>query len=190
MFFLLCLLSYILGSIPFGKIVAHRHGIDIQKVGSGNIGFANVVRTLGFRIALPVLIGDSLKGFIPTYLALVYFGETGAMVVGAIAILAHIFPIWLRFRGGKGIATGLGVMVVMSPILIPSAIIAYLIGFAYFRDSGPGSLIAAWSLPIVCAFINIRLSLFYIVLALIISYAHRNNLRQLFSARRSQRPRI
>lgn len=170
--------------------MAHRHGVDIQKVGSGNIGFANVMRTLGFRIALPVLIGDSLKGFIPTYLALVYFGELAAMIVGAIAILAHIFPVWLRFRGGKGIATGLGVIFVVSPILIPSTLVAYLVGFSYFRDSGPGSLIAAWSLPIICAFINIYLSLFYVVLALIISYAHRNNLRQFFHATRSKRPAV
>ena len=190
LFILLCFFSYLIGSIPFGKIVALRHDVDIQKVGSGNIGFANVVRTLGFKIALPVLIGDVLKGFTPTLIALLYFGRVGAMLVGTIAILAHIFPVWLRFRGGKGIATGLGVMGVMSPILIPSTLAAYLVGFAYFRDSGPGSLIASYSLPIVCLFIDIRLSLFYSLLAVIITYAHRNNLRQFFSATRSKRPKV
>jgi len=145
-FILLCICSYLLGSIPFGKLVAHRHGIDIQKVGSGNIGFANVVRALGFKPALPVLVGDSLKGFVPTYIALVYFGQTMAMIVGTIAILAHIFPVWLRFRGGKGIATGLGVMIAISPMLILPTFLAYLLGFSYFRDSGPGSLVASWTL--------------------------------------------
>ena len=113
---LLLTLAYLLGSIPFGKLVAHSRGIDIQKRGSGNIGFANVRRIVGWRAGLVTLSADIAKGFIPTFLASHFLGMTFAFFVGVVAIAGHVFPIWLRFRGGKGIATGLGVVLAINPI--------------------------------------------------------------------------
>ncbi len=118
--------AYFLGSIPFGKLVAYSYGIDIQKRGSGNIGFANVRRIVGWRAGLVTLVADITKGFIPTLLALYLVDTTTAFFVGVTAIAGHVFPVWLRFRGGKGIATGLGVVVALQPIagLIGAAVYA------------------------------------------------------------------
>jgi glycerol-3-phosphate acyltransferase PlsY len=176
---LLILFAYLLGSIPFGKIIGRRHGVDLQKVGSGNIGFANAVRTLGWRPALPVLVGDLLKGYLPTFLALRLFGEPSALIVATAAILGHIFSMWLRLRGGKGIATGLGVMLALDPLLVLPAGAIYLVTFAVVRQSAPGSLLAAWSLPLLCLATANPHSLFYAVLAAIVTWAHRTNLAQM-----------
>src|SRR5258708_5216306 len=99
-FLLLVGIAYLLGSIPFGKLIGKRHGIDIQKHGSGNIGFANVRRTLGWQAGLIVLTGDILKGFIPVLIARQYLSTYQVLVVALVAMLGHIFPIWLKFNGG------------------------------------------------------------------------------------------
>ena len=101
------ILAYFSGSIPYGKLFCLLGGVDIQKRGSGNIGYANVLRIMGWRTA---------KGFVPTYCAYQLLGPAAAFWVGIAAILGHIFPLWLRFRGGKGIATGLGVLLVFAPL--------------------------------------------------------------------------
>ena len=112
----LCVFAYFCGSIPFGKIIAARHGIDIQKRGSGNIGFANVRRIVGWRAGVLSLGGDIVKGAVPTIVALHYCGHPVAFFVGFSAVLGHVFCCWLRFTGGKGVATGLGVVTVLSPV--------------------------------------------------------------------------
>jgi len=116
---LLFLGAYFCGSIPFGKIIAHTRGIDIQKRGSGNIGFANVRRVLGWRDGIFTLAGDITKGMFPTAVALYYFDITIAFAAGVAAILGHIFCVWLSFRGGKGVATSLGVVAVLC---LPAAV--------------------------------------------------------------------
>src|SRR4051812_28575572 len=103
----LALLGYLLGSIPFGKLLGLMRSIDIQKRGSGNIGFANAVRVLGWKMAVLVLAGDVLKGCAAVLIANQYLSQTGVLVVGVAALLGHVFPVWLHFKGGKGIATGL-----------------------------------------------------------------------------------
>lgn len=178
-FLLLVALAYIVGSIPFGKLVGKRHGIDIQKHGSGNIGFANVRRTLGWRPGLVVLIGDILKGFIPVIIARHYLPTYQIIIVGITAVAGHIFPLWLRFKGGKGIATGLGVTLALNPILGILAAIVYLLALALFRKSGPSSVMASWSLPLLCVAISPRYTCLYIVLALLATWTHRTNLRGL-----------
>lgn len=112
----LLVFSYLIGSIPFGKIVAHSYGIDIQKRGSGNIGFANVRRIVGWRAGFVTLAADIIKGFAPTLITCHFVGVTFAFFVGLVAIVGHVFPVWLKFRGGKGIATGLGVVLALNPI--------------------------------------------------------------------------
>src|SRR3954466_16097945 len=105
------LISYLVGAVPFGYIVARLRGVDIFAAGSGNIGATNVGRVLGRRYGLLVFALDFLKGAVPTLAARLYEGRTGdlAVVAGFAAIVGHMFPVFLRFRGGKGVATGFGV---------------------------------------------------------------------------------
>ena len=129
-FYLLFISAFVSGSIPFGKIVGYTKGIDIQKVGSGNIGFANSFRMLGWKPSLIVLAGDIIKGYIPTYYAILEFHLTVPTLLIAIATIAgHIFSPWLRLRGGKGVATMIGVSLALNPII---ALMAILIWCAIF----------------------------------------------------------
>ena len=109
-------LAYLLGAVPFGLLIslvfAKR---DVREVGSGNIGATNVVRAAGRWAGLATLLLDMAKGIAPTWLALHYFGLEWAVVTGAAAFLGHLFPVYLGFRGGKGVATGFGVFVVIAP---------------------------------------------------------------------------
>lgn len=172
-------LAYLCGSIPFGKVVGKFYGIDIQKHGSGNIGFANVVRVLGWKAGPIVLIGDVCKGLIPVLLARNYLDSYQILAVAIATVAGHIFPIWLKFRGGKGIATGLGVTIVISPILGLLGLLIYLLSFVRFRKSAPSSLTAIWCLPLICLISLRQYALFYFVLALIATWAHRNNIREM-----------
>lgn len=124
--FSLFLFAYLCGSIPFGKIIALKRGVDIQKRGSGNIGFANVQRVLGWKDGLLTLAGDIGKGALPTVIGLYYFNYTVAFLLGLTAIAGHVFCIWLRFTGGKGIATGLGTVAVLSPLAAALGTLLYI----------------------------------------------------------------
>lgn len=145
---LLIFFAYLCGSVPFGKLIGRAHGIDIQRRGSGNIGFANVRRVLGWRAGLLTLAGDIAKGALPAYLAVLTVSRVAAFWVGLSAIAGHLFPVWLRFRGGKGIATGLGMLCVLQPV--PAAIGAgvYIAGCLIFRNSAVSSLAGVLCLAI------------------------------------------
>ena len=109
------LLGYLLGSIPFGLVLTRLAGLgDIRKIGSGNIGATNVLRTGNKPLAAATLILDSGKGAIATLLALAFFGPEAAVVAGGASMLGHTFPVWLGFNGGKGVATALGVLLAVS----------------------------------------------------------------------------
>lgn len=175
----LLLFSYLCGSIPFAKLAGLRYGIDIQKHGSGNVGFANTVRVLGWRAGAAVLAGDIGKGLIPAIIAGKYLGIYQVMAVGLGAVAGHIFPVWLRFKGGKGIATGLGVTLAISPLLGSLGLLVYALSFAAFKKSAPSSIIATWSLPLFCLALFPQYSLFYLGLALLATWTHRVNIRQI-----------
>lgn len=174
-----CTLAYLFGSIPFGKLVGKFYGIDIQKHGSGNIGFANVVRVLGWRAGLIVLIGDISKGLLPVIFAKPHLNSYEILAVALAAVLGHIFPIWLRFRGGKGVATGLGVTLAISPLLGACGLAVYLLGFITFRKSAQSSLTAIWCLPLLSLVILRQYALFYFGLALLGTWAHRHNIQEM-----------
>ncbi|MBI1857028.1 glycerol-3-phosphate 1-O-acyltransferase PlsY [Candidatus Saccharibacteria bacterium] len=182
-FWWLVALAYLCGSVPFAKIVGKMYGIDIQKHGSGNIGFANTVRVLGWKAGFMVLPGDVLKGTAPTLLATKYLDTNLVMIVALFAILGHIFPIWLKFKGGKGIATGLGVTLVINPVIGCLAPAVYLVSFYFFRKSAPSSITAAWSLPLFCLALYPKYTYFYLVLAFVTVWTHRNNIRVMLSER-------
>ena len=148
----LVLVAYLCGSIPFGLLVVRAvSGSDLRKVGSGNIGATNVGRAVGKKWALIVLLMDALKGAIPTFAGPWLARQLGAelspataqVLAGSAAIIGHMFPIWLGFRGGKGVATGLGVIAVVSPPATLAAVMAFAITFALSRIVSLSSLIAA-----------------------------------------------
>lgn len=173
---LLFMFAYLCGSIPFGKIIARHYGIDIQKRGSGNIGFANVRRILGWRAGIFTLIGDVTKGIIPTALALIYIGQPIAFFVGLAAIAGHLHPIWLRFRGGKGIATGLGVVIVLQPIAAAVGALTYIIGCIIIKKSSYSSLIGLAITTIVGIYLSPDSWWQYCILTAIACWTLRKNL--------------
>ncbi len=185
-FLLLISCAYISGSIPFAKIVGRFYGIDIQKHGSGNIGFANTVRVLGWKAGLVVLPADVLKGFIPVIIAQHYLTLGLAMFVALAAISGHIFPVWLRFRGGKGIATGLGVVLALSPLIGLLGAAAYTGCFLLFKKSAPSSVVAACSLPAYCVLFDHRFLAFYASLSIVAILTHRNTIADLLKGLRRQ----
>jgi len=181
-FFLLFVVAYLSGSIPFGKLIGSRRGIDIQKHGSGNIGFANVVRVLGWKFGFAVLIGDIAKGFIPVIIARQYLNSYQVMAVALAALFGHIFPLWLHFKGGKGVATGLGITLAISPLLGLLGVLIYLFVFTLSRKSAPSSVIATLCLPLVCLVILPHYALFYLYLAFVVLWTHRTNIQQLMGS--------
>jgi glycerol-3-phosphate acyltransferase PlsY len=174
--------SYLLGSIPTGLLVARARGVDIRAVGSGNIGATNVSRTLGKKLGALVLFLDALKGLIPVLVARwLHFPDELAAAVGLAAIVGHVFPVWLRFRGGKGVATGLGVFAGLSPIPAAAAVLVYLAVVLVTRISSVGSLLAATALLAAMAIVEEpppTLLLGAAVWALIL-VRHRGNIRRL-----------
>lgn len=135
-----CIGAYFIGSIPFGKLFCWIGGVDIQCRGSGNIGFANVQRVMGWRYSVPTLACDIAKGALATYLGLILDGPVLAFLFGLVALMGHVFPVWLRFRGGKGIATGLGMMAVLLPVLAGAAAVVYIVLLYAGRSSSLASL--------------------------------------------------
>jgi glycerol-3-phosphate acyltransferase PlsY len=136
--------AYLAGSIPFGLLVTRAHGIDIRAVGSGNIGATNVARALGKPWAILVLALDAAKGYGPVILAQRVVGDPYVVAgAGLAAIVGHVLPVWLKFRGGKGVATGLGVFLALAPIPTGVAVGMYVLMYAIFRISSVGSLAAA-----------------------------------------------
>jgi glycerol-3-phosphate acyltransferase PlsY len=173
---ILLTLAYLLGSIPFGKLVAHSYGINIQKRGSGNIGFANVRRIVGWRAGFITLVADILKGFTPTLLASYLVGVTFAFFVGVVAISGHVFPIWLRFRGGKGIATGLGVVLAINPIAGLVGAIIYIISCFVTKVSSYSSMAGLVATAGTATIISSSSWWQYVILLLIALWTLRHNL--------------
>ena len=125
---LLLLLAYLFGSIPFGYLAGRARGIDLRQEGSGNLGATNVYRVLGARMALPVIVLDVLKGFLPVSLFPLWDGRAWPLLpelYGLAAIAGHIWPVFLRFRGGKGVATAGGVMLGLAPVAMLVAFLAW-----------------------------------------------------------------
>ncbi|MFP3032459.1 MAG: glycerol-3-phosphate 1-O-acyltransferase PlsY, partial [Wolbachia sp.] len=142
--YIILILSYILGSIPFSLIIAKINGINLREVGSGNIGATNVARTGNKRLAVLALFLDSLKGFVAVYTAQQFCDNNDFYIyVSAIlAVLGHMFPIWLRFNGGKGVTTTLGALIALNISIALAFVLVWLIVFFIFRYSSLASLAA------------------------------------------------
>jgi len=180
---LLTIGGYLAGSIPTGVILAKLFGTkDIRQEGSGNIGATNVYRVLGKGLGALTLVGDVLKGVIPVILACTLAGdEIWIAVVAFVTFLGHLFPVFLRFRGGKGVATALGIFLVIAPLMVPLAIISFVLVAMKWRYVSLGSLTASALMPIfLCVagypIVYVNLSL---AMGCLIFYRHRGNIKRL-----------
>jgi glycerol-3-phosphate acyltransferase PlsY len=138
---LLCLAAYLVGAVPFGLLVTRLFvKRDIREVGSGNIGATNVVRAAGRGAGALTLLLDGLKGAVAAFAGLHFFGPLGGALAGGAAFLGHLFPAYIGFRGGKGVATGVGIFAVLNPLSAAIALATYAVVFAVSRVSALGSL--------------------------------------------------
>lgn len=142
---LLTALAYLLGSVPFGLLIAKTKGVDIRKQGSGNIGATNVLRCLGKPLGITCFILDALKGFLPAKLfpILGLTDPTLGILFGAASILGHNFPVYLKFKGGKGVATSAGVLLGVAPLAVAIGMLTWVIVFYTSGYVSLGSIIAA-----------------------------------------------
>ena len=142
------LAAYLLGSIPFALILARRWGSDLRAVGSGNLGATNVMRASGVRAGVVVAILDMSKGAVSVWLAArISDGAPLPAAAGLAAIIGHIYPIWLRFRGGKGVATACGVFSILTPLAVPPAIAIFAAAVWLTKYISLGSVLASMALP-------------------------------------------
>ncbi len=175
------ILAYLSGSIPFGFLISKLAGQgDIRHIGSGNIGATNVLRTGKKWLAVVTLLCDMLKGTVPVLIAQVYAPElTG--YVALLALLGHMFPIWLKFKGGKGVATALGVMIGLAWPVAVMAMLVWLASAFMLRISSLSALIAVGTMPIfVDIFEYHHLHSAIIIMILLIFFKHRSNIIRLF----------
>ena len=198
-YLLAAIVGYLLGSCPNGLIVSKSHGIDVRNFGSGNIGATNVLRVLGRKWGYLVFALDSLKGLLSVLFAywisrrllLDHASETlAAIIAGVACILGHSFPVWLRFKGGKGVATSAGVLLGLMPWAVVSVFIVWLLLFKTTRYVSLASIGAAVALPVlVMAYLHFRpeaemsLLIFSLVIAAVVVWRHRSNIRRLLQGK-------
>jgi len=181
--------AYLLGSIPFGLLLAKLFGGgDVRKAGSGNIGATNVARVVGPLAGVLTLTFDTAKGTAAVWLAGRFTGESAAwMMVAAFAVLlGHCFPVWLKFKGGKGVATALGVFLGLCPLAAVSALLLFILCVAYWRYVSLGSVAAAAAMPLLIYFLwapryapPIVVIVGTLAIAGLVIYKHDGNLQRL-----------
>ena len=192
-----CALGYLFGSFPAGYFAGRIAGVDVRAAGSGNIGATNVLRVLGKRWGYPVFLIDAFKGFAAVRLA--YFlvnywpaakphADYIAILAAVASIMGHTFPVWLGFKGGKGVATTAGVMFALLPLAVPFVMVLWLIAFYATRYVSLASIVAAISLPVsVIIFARWRfgdtraLLYFTILIMLLVLWRHRSNFSRLLN---------
>ena len=182
------LAGYLLGSIPFGLILTRLAGLgDIRQIGSGNIGATNVLRTGNKALAAATLLLDGAKGAVAVLLAQRLYGPDAAIVAGAGAFLGHLFPVWLKFRGGKGVATTIGIFLAIAWPVGVIACAVWLLVALLFRYSSLAALIAVAAAPVAAWFLanhqTAGLSLF---LAVVVWQRHHENIGRLLTGRESR----
>jgi len=175
---------YLIAAVPTGIVLARVMGYeDVRDKGSGNIGATNVYRVAGKLAGVLTLAGDILKGFLPLLACKTWLAPTSAQlgIACAMAIVGHCYPVYLKFRGGKGIATALGIFLVMSPIAVLGAAIVFGITVATTRFISLGSVLAAMSAPLLVLMLNQPQPIFLATLfiAALIVWRHRSNIKRL-----------
>jgi glycerol-3-phosphate acyltransferase PlsY len=189
MIWLWTLAAYACGSIPFGLLIARvATGTDVRAVGSGNIGATNVARAAGKPAAIATLVLDALKGLLPVLVAARTPGAPPLLAPGCAvaAVVGHCFPIWLGFRGGKGVATGLGVSLALAPAAAVAGGLSWVVLYKAFGISSIGSLAGVAVALVVAAFTAHRFGVYGLIgVSLIIVLRHQGNIRRLLARRES-----
>ena len=176
------LIAYLIGSIPVGIILAKMKGADPRKVGSGNIGATNVMRAAGKKIGILTLVGDILKGLIPT-LAAIYYRQPYLLIaaIGLATFLGHLFPLYLKFKGGKGVATAVGVYLALSPLAILINVVIFILVLFKWRYVSLGSLIGTGIVPFTMIALKAPAEYVYLsfVVGVLIFVKHKDNIKRL-----------
>lgn len=192
MILLLCIFAFIMGSIPWGYIIGKTKGINLREVGSGNIGATNVLRSVGKKEALITLLLDVSKGTIPVLVAKLTpsHGDNLFLVglVGTCAILGHCFSPFLKLKGGKGVATTIGVLLAYSPLAGLITILIWIVAFKFTKISSLGALISFALLPINVYLLNYsdEIILFAFLFTAIIYVRHAPNIKRLLQGTESK----
>ena len=182
--------GYLLGSIPFGVLVTRWSGAgDVRTIGSGNIGATNVLRTGRKDLAALTLLGDAGKGVLAVVVARALWGETAGALAGGAAFIGHLFPLWLGFKGGKGVATAVGIMLAAAWPAGLLAVATWLLVLAVLRISSLSALAAAALSPVYAALVHTAAPVRTLILfaAVLVVLRHRANIGRLLSG---QEPRV
>lgn len=181
---ILILFGYLLGSVPTGFILGSMAGVDVRKAGSGNVGATNVARVAGKRQGILTLIGDTAKGVVPVILALQMGANlTTTVMAGAAAFVGHLYPVFLKFRGGKGVATALGVFVALAPVAALVLIVMFIAIALSSRIVSVGSIATAMAAPLILWLFSyppivVGIAVF---IAAAITLRHRSNIQRLLN---------
>ena len=180
---LIVAISYLIASIPVGLLVGKLgYGVDVREHGSGNIGATNVLRTLGVLPAVLALLGDTAKGALAVYLGRMLLGnEVGSVLGGLAALAGHNWSVFLKFQGGKGVATGLGVILMLNPLITFLCIVIWLALIYFTRYVSLGSIVAAGFLPILMFLTRQPYEhlTFSVLAAIFVIYRHHTNIKRL-----------
>ena len=196
------LICYLAGSIPFGLLVGFTQGIDVRKHGSFNIGFTNVKRVCGTKVAIPVLILDFLKGFLPILLLAPVLTEGRYSEIyhscgGIACVLGHNFPVWIKFKGGKGVATGGGVFCALAPIPMLIGTICWIILVKCFKYVSLGSIIGSYCAALSQLFIHwyigdlsqldvLMPTIIIALISIVVTIRHRSNISRLLCGKENK----
>ena len=175
-------LAYLVGSIPFAFLLSRQYGVDLRQAGSGNIGATNVLRTTGVRAAVLALVLDGVKGTVAVLVAQgLSAGLVAPVAAGFASVVGHVYPVWLRFRGGKGVATAAGAFAVLAPSALGGAAAVFLVAVSVTRFISVGSIAGAVALTLMAAAGDAPGIVSYgaAASALIIIHRHRGNLARL-----------
>ncbi len=175
-------IGYLVGSIPFAYLLSRHSGIDLRRAGSGNVGASNVLRTTGVRAALLAMVLDGAKGMIAVMMVqLLSAGIIASVVAACASVVGHVYPIWLRFRGGKGVATAAGAFAMLAPEALGIAAFVFLLAVVVTRFISVGSIAGALTLTLVAAITDVPgvVAIGATVSTFIIIYRHRENLVRL-----------
>lgn len=185
-FYPMLLAAYLIGAIPTGVVLTRLFGsADIRNAGSGNIGATNVYRVAGKKLGILTLLGDALKGAVPVLIAwkLMGFYETQVGIVAVAAFIGHCYPIYLGFKGGKGVATALGIFLVLSPVAVLGAFVIFALLLWKWRYVSLGSISAAAAIPLL-VFItggSLTLVLTTLFISLVVILRHYQNIQRLLN---------